>query len=118
MTTLRTDLERSLRAYTVAELDLMRWAIIRRGERPLPNNGGMPQDMQNERLTWERAIEERLRSYMIVGIDPLDLVSAPIIDACRPDGKSYASLDSTSSYVPSEQYKRDRLQDDWHGKLP
>ena len=109
----------SARAYTVSEIDLMRWAMIRRGERPLPNNGCLPQDMQNERLTWERAIEERLRSYMLAGIDPLDLVlAAPIIDACRPDGKSYASLDSTSSMIPSENYKEKRMRSDWQGKLP
>ena len=106
------------RAYTVKEIDVMRLAIIRRGERPLPNIGGLPQDIQNQRLTWERAIEERLRTYMSHGIEPVDLIDAPIIDACNPCGMSYADLDSTSSNKPSENYKRERLSQDWEGKLP
>ncbi len=52
------------RAYTVAEIDDMRKAI---------SNYGYPDDFSWNTQERERSIEDRLRTYMLAGIDPLVL---------------------------------------------
>lgn len=63
----------SQRAYTINEVDLLRQYVWQQGDLPRRDDFSSGVDMSAHQSSLYKIVEEKVRTMMIAGIDPLDL---------------------------------------------